>query len=304
MTARSSFPALGTTAVVAVSEPEALDEAHAILARELVRTDLTCSRFRADSELARVNRADGAPVDVSPRLHDELQAALAAAAETDGLVDPTLGAELRAAGYDRTFALVRARDGWHVEARAKPQAVWRRIELETTRVRVPPGVELDLGATAKARAADLAAGHIAERTRCGVLVSLGGDIAVSGPPPPGGWTILVSDVHDAPLDGPGPRISIRTGGLATSSTAVRRWETDDGERHHVLDPRTGTSAETPWRTVTVAARTCLDANVASIAALVLGRDAPAWLEARGLPSRLVAPGGAVAFTAGWPVEAA
>jgi thiamine biosynthesis lipoprotein len=114
VSARATFQALGTTAIVAVAEAAALEEAHAILAGELAHVDNTCSRFRTDSELAHVNRSRGAPVDVSPRLRDELHAALAAAAETDGLIDPTLGAELRAIGYDRTFALVQSRGGWQV----------------------------------------------------------------------------------------------------------------------------------------------------------------------------------------------
>jgi thiamine biosynthesis lipoprotein len=99
-------------------------------------------------------------------------------------------------------------------------------------------------------------------------------------------------------------VALEQGGIATSSTAVRHWRTDGGEAHHVLDPRTGRPAATPWRTVTVAARTCLDANVAATAALVLGRAAPEWLRLRGLTARIAARDGSLVHIGGWPVEAA
>lgn len=304
MTARASFPALGTTAVVAVTRPGMLEQARELLELEVARIDLACSRFRDDSELSRVNRARGRRVAIGPALHEALSVGLRAAEATDGLVDPTLGAELRAAGYDRTFALVRARDGWHATVRAVAPRRWRELELtdDPPAVRLPDGVELDLGATAKALAADRAAARIARELRTGVLVSLGGDLAVAGRAPEGGWIVLVSDLHDADVDADGPRVAIDRGGLATSSTARRRWPTDAGEAHHVLDPRTGTPADTPWRTVSVAAADCVDANVAATAALVLGEDAPAWLAGRGLPARLMRTNGAVVVVCGWPEE--
>ena len=94
------------------------------------------------------------------------------------------------------------------------------------------------------------------------------------------------------------------GGIATSGTTVRRWLAGDVELHHIVDPRTGRPADTPWRTVTVAAGSCVDANVASTAAVVLGEEAPAWLAARGLAARLVRESGALVYTGGWPEDAA
>ena len=304
MIERAAFPALGTTAVVAVTRARLLRRAQAMLEQELVRIELACSRFREDSELARVNRAGGDRVEIGRLLHEALTVGLEAAETTDGLVDPTLGAELRAAGYDRTFALVRSRDGWHVTTRPAVRRRWREIELtgDPPAVRVPDGVELDLGATAKALAADRAATRISRELHAGVLVSLGGDVAVSGRPPAEGWCILVSDLHETGLDAPGPRVAIRVGGLATSSTVARRWRTDAGEAHHILDPATGTPAATPWRTVSVAAARCVAANIAATAALVLGEGAPAWLAHRGLPARLVRTTGAVTTVCGWPEE--
>ena len=173
-------------------------------------------------------------------------------------------------------------------------------------LRLPPGVRLDLGATAKAWAADRAATRIAAATGGGVLVSLGGDVAVSGRAPDGGWRIRVQDVSGRPEDpptGPSAVVAIRTGGLATSSTAARRWRRGGDILHHILDPRTGLPAAVVWRTVSVAAATCTDANIASTAAIIRGRAAPAWLTELGLPSRLVDEAGRVHTVAGWPTEA-
>ena len=114
--------------------------------------------------------------------------------------------------------------------------------------------------------------------------------------------MLIADDHNAPLDGAGPVVEITAGGLATSGTAVRRWATDHGEAHHLLDPQTGRPAITPWRTVTVAAATCLAANVASTAAVVLGEDGARWLEERLLPARAVRRDGSVVTLGGWPAE--
>jgi len=303
VTTTISFPALGTTAVLAVTEAGERERAASLLHARLRRVDQACSRFRDDSELVAVNRRAGERVELSVELHGYVRAALDAAFATEGLVDPALGTELRAAGYDRTFVLVAERDGWRVREVARRRGLWREIELDDERrlLRVPRGVELDLGATAKARAADLAAHEIADATGSGTLVSLGGDIALAGAAPEGGWPVLVAERHDAPLDGHGEHVVLLEGGLATSSTLARSWLTDRGRMHHVLDPRTGLPVVGMWRAVTVAAASCFGANVASTAALVLGADAIAWLEQRGVHARLVARTGAVMATDAWPV---
>jgi thiamine biosynthesis lipoprotein len=136
-----------------------------------------------------------------------------------------------------------------------------------------------------------------------VLVSLGGDVAVAGEPPIGGWSIQLADDHAAPPDGPGPVVAIHSGGLATSGTTVRRWRSGRIELHHIVDPRTGRPAVTPWRTVSVAAASCVDANIASTAAILLGPAAEGWLLGRQLPARLVDTAGATVRVAGWPSEA-
>jgi thiamine biosynthesis lipoprotein len=299
----ASFSALGTTATVAVVDHAALPAAREQLGRLLDAVDLTCSRFRADSELARVNHCAGETISISSELARFLRFALEAADATDGCVDPTLGVQLRQAGYDRTFALVRERTTWRVVPRAGSRPTWKSVSLDETlcTLRVPLGVELDLGATAKALAADDAATAIAAACRTGVLVSLGGDLAVAGPPPTSGWAVQIADDHAAQGSG-GPTVSVTTGGLATSSTTVRRWRTDEGEAHHILDPRTGNPAVTPWRTISIAGATCFDANVAATAAVVLGDAALAWLRRRRLPARCVRQDGIVFTVGGWPSE--
>jgi len=302
-----SFPALGSTALLCVAEAEALPVAHDELERELSELDEACSRFRDDSELVRLNAsAGGEPVAVGERLFEAVEVALTAAAASDGLVDPTVGRTLRLAGYDRRFASVRLRDGSSFRAEFAPVPGWRRVEVDPARhtIRLPAGVELDLGASAKALAADRSARAAAEASGTGVLVSLGGDVAVAGPVPDGGWPIRVADDHAAGLQAPGPTIAISGGGIASSGTTVRRWLAGDLELHHIVDPRTGRPADTPWRTVTVAAGSCVDANIASTAAVVLGAEAPAWLALRGLAARLVRESGAVVYTGGWPEDAA
>jgi thiamine biosynthesis lipoprotein len=165
---------------------------------------------------------------------------------------------------------------------------------------VPAGVELDLGATAKAFAADQGAARAAAVVGGGILVSLGGDVAVAGTAPESGWPVLVTDDHAAGPDAPGETIGIATGGLATSSTTVRRWRRGDEVLHHIIDPAVGRPAATCWRTVSVAAASCVDANIASTASIIRGESAPRWLAERGLAARLVRVDGEVVRVGGWP----
>ena len=299
------FPALGTTGVVAVTDADMLEAAREEVDRELCEIDRACSRFRADSELLDVNAASGVEMQVSPLLFDALRTALEVAKATEGLVDPTIGRTLRLAGYDDTFSVVRSRDGSLTRPSFVRDPDWRSVVLdpESSTVRMPERVELDLGATAKALAADRAAARASASTGIGVLVSLGGDVAVAGNAPPGGWSIRIADDNTAPLETAGPTVAISTGGLATSGTTVRRWASANGWLHHIVDPRTGRPARVHWRTVSVAAASCVDANGASTAAVVLGEDAPGWLVAHDLPSRLVRYDGVATVLAGWPGEA-
>ncbi len=298
-----SFRALGTTAVVVTGDPSELDAARAAVATVIADVDLACSRFRDDSELMAVNRADGRRVRVSSTLLGALEAACWGARASDGLVDPTIGSALRLLGYDRDFAGIE-RHGPPLRMRVAEVPGWRTLEIDEVAgsVRVPVGVELDLGATAKAWCADRAAAAAAEVTSGGVLVGLGGDIACGGPAPEGGWLVALADRHDEPAD-EAPVVAIESGGLATSGTAARHWWRGDQSMHHIVDPATGLPARSCWRTVSVAAVNCLAANVASTAAMILGPGAVAWLIDRRLPARLVATDGAVTTAAGWPDDA-
>jgi thiamine biosynthesis lipoprotein len=292
------FPALGTTAIVAVADRTQLAGARAVVEETVAAFDRSCSRFREDSELSVLNAADGAPVRPSELLLDAVVAALRAAELTGGAVDPTVGEALIALGYDRDIESVSARQA--ISVAAVPG--WRtvRVDRDAATIRLAAGVRLDLGATAKALAADRAAADAYALAGCGVLVSLGGDIAMTGPPPADGWRIRVTDDHRAGVDAPGQWIALQSGGLATSSTTVRQWQAGSESAHHILDPTTGRPASGPWRTASVAAKTCLDANVASTAAIVRSGDTVAWLESQGLPSRLVSVTGRVVHVAGWP----
>ena len=307
--ASASWRALGTLVQVVVTDPEKLAQARALLAADLDEVDIACSRFRPDSEICSLRTAGGRPVQVSPLLAEAIEVALRGARLTEGDVDPTVGGAMSAVGYDRDFDRIPrtgpplALTSQAVSSRAVPG--WREVHLEHRMLTMPAGVQLDLGATAKAWAADRSAARIGAQLGCGVLVSLGGDIAVAGPAPETGWRIRVQDVTGSPDDppvGPYAQIAIRDGGLATSSTTARRWQRGGDVLHHILDPRTGRPAEAVWRTVSVAARTCADANIASTAAVIRGRDALGWLARLALPARLVDTTGVVFTVAGWPDE--
>jgi thiamine biosynthesis lipoprotein ApbE len=301
---RSEWRALGTSVVVAVTDRDSLRAACAAVAAEIDALDSACSRFRTDSDLATLNAANGMPVMVTPLLAEAIRVALRAARLTDGDVDPTVGASMAAIGYDADFSIV-APDGDSLGVRHRPATGWTRVEITDMPaiVTLPVGTSLDLGATAKALGADRAAAAAHAATGSGVLVSLGGDIAVAGEPPAGGWPVRVTDDHAAAAGAPGQSITLHTGGLATSSSTVRHWRRSGVAMHHIVDPRTGAPAQSPYRTISVAAATCVDANTASTAAMVRGTRAVDWVESTRLPARLVTHDGLVLHLNRWPVAA-
>jgi FAD:protein FMN transferase len=312
--AGTRWEALGTSVVLRVADASALAPARAALERELAAIDGACSRFRGDSELSRLNALAGRATSVGPLLLEAVSLALQAAELTGGDLDPTVGVALELAGYDRDWRLLEPagrddRDDHHPAASARVHAKvlsdWRAVSLDRERrsIRVPAGMKLDLGATAKALAADRGAAACAAAAGCGALVSLGGDIATSGPAPAGGWAVHVTDDHRSAPSAPGQRISIAAGGLATSSTAVRRWRHENRAMHHIIDPATSRPALSPWRTVSVAAASCAEANIAATTAIIRGMPALAWLAELELPARLVARDGNVSRVTGWPSPA-
>ncbi len=310
--AHADWRALGTSVRLVVHGGD-LPVARAATEAVLEEVDLAFSRFRADLELMRLHAARGRPIGVSPLLARAIDGAMQAARRTGGAVDPTVGRAVRVIGYDADFALVGGGLG-PLQLRVAPAPGWTAVSFDPAAriVRIPDGVEVDLGSTGKGLAADLAA-EAAYRSvgpDAGILVSLGGDIATAGCAPPGGWRITVAEdsAVDPVATASGPRplevVAIWSGAVATSSTRVRRWRTAGGaDVHHIVDPRTGLSAETPWRTVTVAAASCEEANAASTAAIVLGHEAHSWLTATGLPARLVGASGSVTRLNAWPEAA-
>jgi FAD:protein FMN transferase len=302
MVAIKSWRALGTSVHVLVTESAALPKAEMAVRGIIQDVDAAYSRFRKDSELSRLTASSGHPVQVSPLLGRAIELGLRAARVTDSAVDPTIGTAIRLIGYDDDFVRVAA-DRGPLPLRAVKIPGWQVIRFDSVSrsVVMPDGVELDLGSTGKALAADLAAGAAQVAiNRGGVLVSLGGDIATAGTPPEGGWRVLVAEDSNVPPDSDGQVICIQAGGVATSSTTVRRWRRGQAVLHHIIDPQSGLPAGGPWRTVTVLARSCVDANVAATAAIVRGEGALDWLKARRLPARLVENDGTIHYLGPWP----
>ncbi len=303
--ATRSMSAIGTTAMVAVTRADRADRALALLAGELDAIDSACSRFRPDSELSRLEQdGGGRPVAVSPLLFEALEVACTVAARTAGIVDPTIGSALVALGYDRDFdeLVPGAADSDLVP---RPAPGWWRIELDPVlqTVAVPFGVHLDLGSSAKAFAADRAARRVASALGCGVLVNLGGDIAVAGPAPVGGWAIGIAAECDSSPDAVDQVVAISSGGLASSGTTARTWLRNGKRVHHIIDPWTGEAAPAVWSLVSTTAPNCVEANAWSTASVVWGEDAVGNLAALGVCARLVRVDGEVIRVGGWPADA-
>lgn len=278
-----------------VTDPAILSRAQAIVDDELDAIEKAASRFRPDSEICALAASGGARTAVSRVLAELIDAALTAARFTDGDVDPTVGMAVVNLGYDRDFdaldPLLPRLESVHAPSD------WSMVEFDGHTVRLPAGVLLDLGATAKAAAADRCAQLVYRQTGAGTLVNLGGDIATAGPVPDGGWQILVQDTDDDPPC----QVTMGTdAGLATSSTRRRRWWREGNYLHHIVDPRTGLSADPVWRSVSVAAGTCLAANSISTAAIIRGHRAPEWISGLGVPALLVSKTGRPHPVGGWP----
>lgn len=303
----TTFRAIGTDHAILATDPDALEPAVRLAQQHLADLDLAASRFRSDSEvsgLARAARRGPVTATVSPLLASYVQAALQTAEVTDGLVDFTVGAAVVAAGYDADIEIVRARTTGPADlpnslaGRHSLVPGWGHVRLDGHRLSLPRGCVIDLGASAKAHAADVIAAALAAALPGRFLVNLGGDIATNGAAAQGGWRIGIEDADGSTLQ----TIETRTGTTAvtTSSTRHRHWLRDGIPGHHIVDPRTGEVARSPWAQVTCVAETALLANAASTASIVLGSEAPAWLTARGIAARLDSLQGDSTTTPGWP----
>jgi thiamine biosynthesis lipoprotein len=304
MNTSATGTALGTYLFLCTRRAADLEPARRIAREILEDVDRTCSRFRADSDLSRANAEAGHWVRVDPVLVAAVTAACAAALQTGGLVHPLLGRTMVQLGYDRDLAELTPVTGdravmvpWPAET-PDPES-WREIGLDPEgAIRVPAGTALDLGSTGKAWAADVIATAYAEELGGSALVCLGGDLAIAAPDGEP-WSVAISTRVGDPAE---TTVGLDRGGLATSSTRVRRWARRGAAVHHLVDPRTGLPAPEVWRTVTATGPTCAAANTATTAAVVLGADAPGWLTARGVTARLGGARGEVVTTGGWPAD--
>ena len=292
------WQSLGTYVQLSVSDEDKLGAAVRRARDLLSAVDWTCSRFRGDSELNRVNAGAGTWVRVDPLLVAATVAAVEAAEHTDGIVHPLLGKVIVGLGYDRTFAELQPGRTAGARIEPPPLGAWRSIEWEAGAIRIPAGTALDLGATAKAWAGDVISRTIAEEEHSNVVLSLGGDVAIAtGARRRTWWPIAI---REHPEGEASAEVALAEGGLATSSTRLRRWTVAGASHHHLVDPRTGASAQTCWRTVSATGPSATAANIATTAAVVLGDDAVRWLTEREVAARLVSEDGTVTLTSGWP----
>jgi FAD:protein FMN transferase len=262
---RSEFGAMGTRVRV-LTDAAAGDAAAKQVERLFARWEERLSRFRPDSELSRLNARSGRPMVVSDLMLEVLSAALRAARATSGLYDPTLLRAIEQLGYDRSFERI----GPVVPPPSGPIAPgggWRRVRVDhgARTVTVPAGVGIDLGGIAKGMAVDAAIERLRALGVGSAMVSAGGDLRVLGTPPgERSWRVEI----------PGPAgqvtVPLTHGSLATSGIGRRRWRQGRAERHHVLDPRSARPARTGLWSVSVAAATCAQAEVAAKTAFILG----------------------------------
>ena len=294
-----NFKIWGLSGTLTTERPSQMSDAEDRLWHWVGLVDETCNRFNPDSEISRLNAAAGHATSVSATLELALDAAGRACNATGGLCDPTVLPALLALGYDRDYDQV-ARDGVTAPRSPVPSLGITAIDIdhEHHTVTLAPGCALDLGASAKALVCDLVADEVAAFG--GVVVEIGGDVAVRGVGPDGPWAIAVSD--SLTLNGHEPRITLRTGGVATSSRTTRTWTVGDAVANHIIDPRTGTFADGPYTTASVAASDCVLANAFATAALLWDNDAAYYVAQAGWSARLVRTDGSVELVGGWPVE--
>jgi FAD:protein FMN transferase len=300
---------MGSWVQLAVDPHTAAGPARGIAARLLESIETACSRFRPDSDLSRANRNAGSWVSVSPLLAQAVVSALAAAADTDGLVDPTLALSLESLGYDRDLERVRSQEVVTAVPRPALPGGWRSLSVDAEgALRVPAGTGLDLGAIGKAFAVDLVAARVSSQLDVDLVINIGGDVAIgtrNGIKAPVPWLLPVEGTAraDRPAEEdaqPEELVLLSRGGMATSCVERNTWYGGGRPLHHLLDPFTGEPVRRIWRSAAVVAPNCVAANTASAAAILLGDRAHAWLAARGLPARLVDRDGRVRYLGNWP----
>lgn len=288
------FPAMGTTITVLLPIAEA--RIATSVADLFARWEQALTRFVPTSELMELNQRGGSVVIVSPLLFAVLSTAIMAAQATDGIYDPTLLNQLRQAGYDRTFEQVPAQQP-AAPTTGSPGGAWHAIRLDaaTSSVYLPAGAQIDLGGIAKGMAVDAALDLLRQQGITCALVNAGGDLGVIGLPPClDHWPVAAPD---------GTVLRLNRGALATSGIARRHWQQGHAMRHHLIDPRTGTSAQSGLHTVTVVTDRCAQAEIAAKVAFILGpTDGRDFLEQHGLVGALWHTDGSTTLTEGWPKD--
>jgi len=289
---------MGTTISLLLPEQQ-VDQGRQIVHRLFNAWEQALSRFLPESELSRLNQQAGAPVVVSDLLYSVLATALTAAQATEGIYDPAMLDQLVQSGYDRTFDDLPA-VRFDPIMPGEPGGGWRGIRVNpiSRTVTLPAGIKLDFGGIAKGMAVDAALEELRKNEVCPALVNAGGDLAVLGLPPTAGhWLIAVpgrSQFWTIPL---------RSGAVATSGIAHRRWWQGQTLRHHLLDPRTGLPAQSDLWSVTVVADRCEQAEVAAKVAFILGSSRGAdFLRQHGIAGLLVREDGTWETVAPWPAH--
>jgi thiamine biosynthesis lipoprotein len=277
-------------------------------ARDLVtHLERAWSRFLPTSEVSRLNRAGGEWVPVGPDTVALLRLMQDGYRASGGLFDPTTLPALEAAGYDRSVAwptpdgpvaspdLPVRLDGRSGDGAASgPAPGLGSLRVSGHRARIDAGVRVDPGACGKGLAADRVAAAVLAAGAAGVLVSVGGDVAVAGTAPDArGWGVRVTGPRDRDV----ALLAVTGGGIATSATWRRRWRHGDGTvAHHVIDPRTGQPATCPVVQATVLAESAAWAEVVATAVLVGGADATSAVG--DLPAVVIAQSGEVRLQGG------
>jgi thiamine biosynthesis lipoprotein len=236
------------------------------------------SRFRADSELSRLNQTFDQPVPVSQIFWDVFETSQWAERYSNGLVTPTIFDAMLDAGYDRSFdELPRYQGRSQLYDRALPRLLSAVIVDEIAHtICLPEGLHLDFGGVAKGWAAHQAMQRLQEQGPA--LVNAGGDVAISGPHTDGSeWQIGVNNPFERGADF--EFLYVKDGGVATSSTDHRRWVQDGRLRHHIINPLTGQPVETSLLSATIIAPTVMEAEAAAKTVMIMGvDDGMAWIE--------------------------
>jgi thiamine biosynthesis lipoprotein len=267
------FVAMGCEVIIGGGTPAD----HAAIERLFAERELVFSRFVPQSELNRVNASAGRLTVVSPLFAETLRVALDAADDTEGLVRPTLGGALEAAGYTRDSSLLTPDPAPLAPTSPAAGSVFALGRV----VGIEPGVTLDLNGVVKALAVDEA---LALMDGDG-FVSAGGDVAARG-------ELVVA----LPVEG---SVSLQRGALATSGSTKRWWFRAGHVQHHLIDPGTGRPAETPWSQVTACGASCLAADIAAKAGFLMGERGPGWLDRKGIPARFLTADGEVTVNDAW-----